>query len=296
MVLVERIREVAEAFDGVIGVSVRHLESGEEASVNGDVIFPTASVFKVPVLVELYRQVDSGRMNIDEKVLLLEKDMVPGSGILRELSEGLVLSVRDLINLMMILSDNTATDLITEKVGLENVNAMLRDLGFKKTTIVADCRDILFDLVGLNDVPDEERTMERYREAASASLGRGSWSLGVEGNDVTTPYEMTQLLGMIAEGKVADQESCDAILEIMGRCQTGGYRLSKYIPRQAVTIAHKTGSLPGIRNDCGVITLKATGEAYVISCFTKETKDVYSAEEVTALVSKAVYDHFKVKK
>ncbi len=295
MVLVERIREAAEAFDGVLGVSVRHLGTGEEASVNGDELFPTASVFKVPVLVELYRQVDSGRMDLDEKIFLLEKDMVPGSGILKELSEGLVLSVGDLINLMMILSDNTATDIITEKVGLENVKAMLGSLGFEKTKIVADCRDILFDLVGLNDVPDEEKTMELYREAASASLGRGSWSLGVEGNDVTTPDEMTRLLGMIAEGEAASRGSCDAILEIMGRCQTGGYRLPKYLPSGAVKIAHKTGSLPGIRNDCGVVTLKESGESYVISCFTKGAGDVYGAEEAIAKASKNVYDYFTEK-
>jgi beta-lactamase class A len=295
MVLVERIREAAEGFDGVLGVSVRHLGTGEEASVNGDELFPTASVFKVPVLVELYRQVDSGRMDLDEKIFLLEKDMVPGSGILKELSEGLVLSVGDLINLMMILSDNTATDIITEKVGLENVKAMLGGLGFEKTKIVADCRDILFDLVGLNDVPDEEKTMELYREAASASLGRGSWSLGVEGNDVTTPDEMTRLLGMIAEGEAASRGSCDAILEIMGRCQTGGYRLPKYLPSGDVKIAHKTGSLPGIRNDCGVVTLKESGESYVISCFTKGAGDVYGAEEAIAKASKNVYDYFTEK-
>jgi beta-lactamase class A len=295
MVLVERIREAAEVFDGVLGVSVRHLGTGEEASVNGDELFPTASVFKVPVLVELYRQVDSGRMDLDEKIFLLEKDMVPGSGILKELSEGLVLSVGDLINLMMILSDNTATDIITEKVGLENVKAMLGDLGFEKTKIIADCRDILFDLVGLNDVPDEEKTMELYREAASASVSGGSWSLGVEGNDVTTPDEMTRLLGMIAEGEAASRGSCDAILGIMGRCQTGRYRLPKYLPSGAVKIAHKTGSLPGIRNDCGVLTLKQSGEFYVISCFTKDAGDVYGAEEAIARASKNVYDYFSEK-
>jgi beta-lactamase class A len=293
MVLVERIREVAETFDGILGVSVKHLGSEEEASINGDVLFPTASVFKVPVLVELYRQVDSGKMDLDEKVVLLEKDMVPGSGILKELSEGLVLSNRDLINLMMILSDNTATDLITEKVGLENVNAMLGDLGFEKTKIVANCRDILFDLVGLNDVSDEEKTMELYRETASTSMGRGSWSLSVEKNDVTTPDEMTRLIGMIVEGKAASQGSCDAILEIMGRCQTGGYRLPKYLPSEVVTIAHKTGSLPGIRNDCGVVTLKKSSKSYVISGFTKDAGDVYGAEEALALTSKSVYDYFK---
>jgi beta-lactamase class A len=81
----------------------------------------------------------------------------------------------------------------------------------------------------------------------------------------------------------------------MGRCQTGGYRLPKYLPSGAVKIAHKTGSLPGIRNDCGVLTLKQSGESYVISCFTKDAGDVYGAEEAIARASKNVYDYFSEK-
>jgi len=89
MSLSELIREPVEAFDGKLGVSVKHLGTGEAASLNGDELFPTASVFKVPVIVELYRQVDAGAISLDEKVTLLERDKVPGSGILRELGEGL---------------------------------------------------------------------------------------------------------------------------------------------------------------------------------------------------------------
>ena len=136
MSLSELIREPAEAFDGKLGVSVKHLGLGEAASLNGDELFPTASVFKVPVIVELYRQVDAGAISLDEKVTLLERDKVPGSGILKELSEGLVLSIQDLVELMMILSDNTATDLVVETVGVENINANLRRLGLDGTPLL----------------------------------------------------------------------------------------------------------------------------------------------------------------
>ena len=292
MALLESIKEAADGFEGRLGVAVKHLGTGEAASLNGDELFPTASVFKVPVIVELYRQVEAGAVSLDEKVALREEDKVPGSGILKELSPGLMVTLCDLVSLMMILSDNTATDLLVEKVGMENVNANLRRLGLEKTRVVADCRDILFDLIGLNDLPDEEKTVDLFREKARGEPIGGSWSLGVEENDVTTPNEMLRLMEMIVEGEAATQESCDAILETMGRCQTGGYRISKYLPKEKVEVANKTGSLPGVRNDVGVVTLIDSGDRYILSCFTKEAADDFEAEEAIAKVSKNVYDHF----
>ena len=152
----------------MIGVAVKHLGTGEEASFNGDELFPMASVFKVPVIVELYKQVEAGRLSLDDKIMLKEADKVPGSGILRELSEGLGVTIKDLSRLMMILSDNTATDLIVERVGEDNVNATMKGLGLNKTIVVADCRDLLFDLVGANDLPEEEKTLSRYLQMAKA--------------------------------------------------------------------------------------------------------------------------------
>lgn len=87
MSLLELIRKPSEVFDGKLGISVKDLDSGEVASLNGGELFPTASVFKVPVIVELYRQVDAGAISLDERIILMERDKVPGSGILRELGE-----------------------------------------------------------------------------------------------------------------------------------------------------------------------------------------------------------------
>jgi beta-lactamase class A len=289
----ERIlREAAEGLDGVLGVSVKHLGTRAAASINGGELFPTASVFKLPVIVEFYRQVEAGGIGLDDKFILRERDKVPGSGILKELSEGLELSLRDLLELMMILSDNTATDIVTERVGKENVNATLRELGLTRTAVVHDCRDILFDLIGLDGLQDEEKTLELFRAEARRERMGGTWSLGVDGNNVTTPEEMLRLLELIVEGKAAGRESCDAILETMGRCQTGEYRIAKYLPRREIEFAHKTGSIPGIRNDVGVVTIRGTGERYLISCFTKAASDVYAAEEAIALASRSVYELF----
>lgn len=292
LTLLEKIKKVTKGFEGTLGVTVKNLGSGESASINGDDLFPTASVFKIPVIVEFYRQFESGVVSLDEKITLMDGDKVPGSGILKELSEGLELTYHDLLELMMILSDNTATDLIVEKVGKERVNATLRKLGLEKTLVVADCRDILFDLVGLSHLPDEEKTIASFNEKARSAPMGGTWSLSIEENDVTTPNEMLRLLEMIVDGEATSRESCDAILETMGKCQTGIYRISKYLPREEITFAHKTGSLPGIRNDVGIVTHLKTGQRYLLCCFTKDAENIYSAEEVIARVSEVVYDYF----
>jgi len=292
MTLDEALKEAAEGFKGVLGVSVKHLGTGEEASYNGDRLFPTASVFKVPVLVEFYRQAERGALSLDQQVVLTERDKVPGSGVLKELSEGLSVSLRDLLSLMMMVSDNTATDLIAGRVGFDNVNKTLDELGLQKTRVQKYCREILFDLVGVNDTPLEDMTIDLFGELSEDGEYDGSWSLGVEDNDVTTPNEMTRLLELIVNGEAAGRESCDEILAIMGKCQTGQYRIPKYLPKKEVVLQRKTGSLPGIRNDVAVVTVKSSDTKYILSCFTMDSEDVYEAEETIAEVSRGVYEHF----
>ncbi|MFP3951652.1 MAG: serine hydrolase [Candidatus Bathyarchaeia archaeon] len=295
MTLIEELEKASQGFDGILGVSIKNLDTGEEAGLNSGTLFPAASVFKVPVLIELFRQVDAGELDLEESVILRSGDRVPGSGVLKEMSEGLKITVKDLARLMMTVSDNTATDLIIKLVGKDRVNETISDLGLEETVVMTGCREILFDLVGLDDLPDEEKTIERFMEAAGVGEMDGTWSLGVEENNVTTPEEMMMLLKMIVRGEAASREGCDMILDIMSRCQTGRYRLAKYLPSQEISLIHKTGSLPGIRNDVGVVTVKDYGERYIISCFTKEASDVYEAEEVIALTSEHVYNYLNMR-
>lgn len=292
MSLQAAIEKQAEDFKGTLGVSVKHLKTGETANINGDMVFPTASVFKIPVIVEFFRQVDAGKISLEQQVLLREQDKVPGSGILKELSEGLPVSYKDLLSLMMIVSDNTATDLVTEIVGFDNINATMRKLGLRETKVIKYCRQILFDLVGINNLSIEEMTIDVFLRAAEEGDYKGSWSLETSDNDLTTPNEMNKLVELLVSGKAASRESCNEILNIMGKCQTGSYRIPKYLPQKEVVLQRKTGSLPGIRNDVGVITIKRTGEQYILSCFTMGAEDVYAAEEVIAKVSQAVFNYF----
>lgn len=292
MSLQAAIEKQAEDFKGTLGVSVKHLYTGESANINGDMVFPTASVFKIPVIVEFFRQVDAGTLSLKQQILLSERDKVPGSGVLKELTEGLPVTYKDLLSLMMIVSDNTATDLITEIVGFDNINTAMKSLGLKETHVTRYCRQILFDLVNINDLPPEEMTLDVFQKAAEKGDYKGSWSLETGDNNVTTPNEMNKLLELIIDGKAASRESCNKILDIMAKCQTGGYRIPKYLPQKEVLLQRKTGSLPGIRNDVGIITIKETNEKYTISCFTMGAEDVYAAEEVIARISQSVSDYF----
>lgn len=290
MSLKEKIIEATQGLKGTIGIAVKHLQTGEEALVEGDTLFPTASVFKLPLLVELYRQVEDGRINPDQKLVMEEKAKVPGSGIIRELSSGLEMKVGDYVTLMMVLSDNTATDILLDLVGIENVDRNLRRLGFEKTRVVASCADMLYDLAGLGDLKPEERNLKVYMERRKSNPD--SKALGTEDNDLTTPREMTRLLEGIFRGIVLSRSSCDMILGTMKKCQTGENRIPKYLPREKVEMARKTGSLSGIVNDVGIIYLRDKGEQYILCALTKGLAKSSEGEEAIAKVSKIAYDHF----
>jgi len=191
----------------------------------------------------------------------------------------------------MVVSDNTATDIILGIVGAERVNSAMRVLGLEKTTISASCRDIIFDGVGGSDLPDEERTLARYEALAAEARRRGGFS-GKTRNNVSTTDEMTVLLSLIVGGKAAGRDSCEAILGLMAKCQTGEARIAKYLPRDSVRVCHKEGTRLRLRNDVGVVTLLGLGERWVLSCFTNEVGDVNAAEEAIAKVSRNVYDYF----
>jgi beta-lactamase class A len=286
------IKKPTKDFNGVLGVSVKNLDNSESEKLNGEMLFPTASVFKLPVIVEFYRQIEQGELSLEQQVILREQDKVPGSGILKELEEGMPISYGDLLRLMMIVSDNTATDLIVEKVGFENINNTMKVLGLTNTRVTKYCREILFDLVGINDLDISEMTIEVFQNAIESVDYSGSWSLETGDNNVSTPLEMNTLLKLIETNKAVTRDSCQAILNIMTKCQTGMHRIPKYLPRKKVHLQRKTGSLPGIRNDVGIITIKGSGEKYALSCFTRKAEDIYEAEEVIARISQSVYNYF----
>jgi len=162
-----RIAAIAGEIDGVLGVYARDLRSGIEVAHNADTVFPTASVMKIPIIYELYRQVEAGKVELGRRLVLGEADMVPGSGVLQDLDLGLNPTIKDLATLMITVSDNAATDLVLAQIGLDALAETLHKLGLTRTTIPMTVRGLLYSTVGL-DATNPEHTYALYQERAAA--------------------------------------------------------------------------------------------------------------------------------
>jgi len=289
--LKSNLEEIEKEFEGTVGISVKNLGTGEEAMVNGSIIFPLASVLKIPAMVELYRQVDAGNISLDDKIEMTNYARVPGSGIIKELTPGLEMTVRDYRTLMMMISDNTATDMIIDLLGKEKINNTLIELGLKDT-MVATCREILFEILGLRDVDPKELTIDFWDETKK-KISKPSERHKRTLDNISTPLEMMKLLEKIYKGEAASRESCDEIMALMKRCKTGQNRISKHLPDD-IELAHKTGTISGVVNDVGIVFPKNKAP-YIICVFTKDIEgesEIYVpiGEETIAKASKIVYE------
>jgi beta-lactamase class A len=275
---------------GVVGVAAKHLETGERVSHNADTVFFTASTLKVPLLVELYRQVDAGIIDVNQRIDLTDALRVPGSGVLKELAAGLQPTVHDLALLMIIISDNTATDILYNRVGGDNINNTMRQLGLTHTHIPMPCRELLYSITGL-DVKNPAHTYQlasdRLKEREFVLEGDG---FSEEKSDVSSPNDMCHLLELIYEGDILSSQSREAVLDILKRQQ-----LSTVIPHalpSGTVVAHKTGSYRSVRCDVGIV-FSPTGP-YTVAIMAKQITDGdrLSVDASLAAISKAVYDEF----
>ena len=273
---------------GVVGVAAKHLETGERVSHNAETVFFTASTLKVPLLVELYRQVDAGIIDVNQRIDLTDALRVPGSGVLKELASGLQPTIHDLAMLMIIISDNTATDILYNQVGGDNINNTMRQLGLTHTHIPMPCRELLYSITGL----DTENPTHTY-QLASDRLKKREFVLEGDGfsedkSDVSSPSDMCRLLELIYDGDILSPQSREAVLDILKRQQ-----LSTVIPHAlpaGTVVAHKTGSYHTVRCDVGIV-FSPTGP-YTVAIMVKQMTagDRLSVDASLAAVSRAVYD------
>ena len=295
MKLMKDIRRIAGNLEGTMGMAIKHLETGEQVLINEDVVFPTGSVFKIYVLAELFKQVKEGKINLNDKIKTSQRSKIAGSGILKELDSELVLTVKDLAMLMITISDNTATDLLLNSVGIQNVNATIREVGLVDTTVILSTRELVgSELVGLNHIPAEKYDFDLIQNRISRrQFDQNSRSLQDTNNNVSTPWETLVLLEKIAKGTILDRESCDQMLSILKRCQHNN-SIPLLLPLKEVEIAHKTGNLPGIRADVGIVYMLEKQSRYILSAFVKKMPIGKEAEGELAIarVSKLVYDRF----
>lgn len=277
----DQVGAIVKAFRGRMGVAAIDVRTGETIAVDADSRFPTASTIKTAVMIEAWQQAAEGRLPMDTAVTLREADKVGGAGVLRGLHDGLVLSVADLIHLMIVLSDNTATNLLVERVGTARVNERLESYGLRDTKLF---RPTFRD--GRPDVlPDLER----------------EFGLGM-----TTPREMARLMAVIAEGKAVNRVASEAMLATLRRQQDRGF-IPRLIPTDdRIQIGNKTGTdeekhalkdglKRHVRADAAIVT--GPDFTYVIAIYARQVEDTRWGVDNEALttgarISRMIYDYF----
>jgi len=293
------MQRIVENFPGRIGVYAEHLESGIAAGVDPDSAYGMASTYKVPILVEMMARVEAGEWSLDMSIDLTVRDQHIGSGLLADLwAPGLTLSLKNLATMMIILSDNSATDMLIDRVGAAEVTARMRSLGLEKIRVDRTTLELILDYNGIDYEPVAEASLQEiteYRDQVSMSpeevaAARERFYEGPE--DMATARDMTALLITIAEGHALKPESCDVILEILERTRTGANRLRGLLP-PGTRLAHKTGTIGRILDDVGIIHLPDGLGRVAISVFTfADEPDGERAEAAIADLARSVYDFF----
>ena len=289
-----RLKSIAEGVGGTMGFAVRNERTGEEARLRADEIFPTASVFKIPLLVLLYELAERGRIDLDERVTLKESDLVPGSGVLKELAPGLRPTIRDLAKLMIVLSDNVATDAIWSLVSGESaVTKFMRDFGLRKTSVPWNTGDLLSLVVGIDPPYSRRESYERVTEKLLyLDYNRSGKAFQCDDeNNVTTPAEMMELLTLVMRREIVSEAACGEMLAIL-RAQQANDRIPLYLPRPW-DVAHKTGTIGPIRCDAGIIFMPE-GTNVVFCAFAKDVpvEEWVACDRAMAEAAFATYETF----
>lgn len=298
--------ELAKVTDGTVGVAVVHLESGRAAYLNRGQQFPMASTVKVPLAVQLLTRVDRGEIRLDSMITIQPGDLHPGSGTLTDLfsQPGVALSVRNLMELMLRISDNSATDILLRTAGgAAAVNARLAALG--GTGIRADRPTVrlIADYIGVKNLPGDDIPIAEFEKLSRAISDSGRIAalaaFAADPRDTSTPEGMAVLLEKIWRRQALSAANGELLLDIMYRCVTGAERIKGMLP-PGTRVAHKTGSLApsdGIRggrtvNDVGIIDLPGAAGHLVIVAFVKNANDAARGERAIAHIARAAYDYF----
>lgn len=252
----KEVRQIASGVDGVLGVTILDPMTGDRVSVNGGVVFTQASAIKLPVLVELMRQVEAGEQNLDEIVTLAASDIVPGSGVLQQLTPGKVsLSLRDVATLMVTVSDNTATNMVIDRVGMAKVSSEMSRLGLSSTKLQRKMQD------------------------------RTAWEENRE--NLSTPDEQARLLELLYKGEILSAESREEIDRILSIPKPG--HLRTLLP-EGTRVAHKTGTLSGVVVDVGIVYL--ADRPFIVSAMGNWLSDADEASRAISEIALTAYRYF----
>lgn len=252
--LERQLEAEAASVDGVVGYTLVDLTSGDRLGRLEHEVFPTASTIKIAILYELFKQVDEGKIRLDEPRTLDRRHAVGGSGILNELTAP-TLSVHDYATLMIVLSDNTATNVLIDAVGMQNVNSRMSALGLRQTRL-------------------------RRRMIDMEAARRGD-------ENVSTPAEIARLLEIVHRGEGLGTASQQALLAVLKKSKSSALRRS--VPPR-VEVANKPGGLEGVAVDAGIVYLEA--RPYIFSMMTTFLKENGAGDAAIERASRRAFDYF----
>lgn len=254
--LESRIQEIDQHLDGVMGVAIEDLTTGDHYFLHEDEVFAQASSIKITILANLYLQVQQGKLKLTDLHTVQLSDLVPDSDIMGGLTPGVTrLTLRDLATMMVAVSDNSATNVLIDRVGMQNVNAMLDSLGLTHT-----------------------RLRRKMMDLQAAKEGR---------ENISTPREMMTLLDALYHGKVLNKESTADFFKVLSTNK------DSWIPRDLpadLKIANKPGALEAVRNDSGIVFVE--DRPYGICVMTAFLRNERDGEEAISKVSLATWQMF----
>ncbi len=266
-----RLLPAIKSHNGHIAVSVKHLSSGESYYWNADEPMPTASLIKLPVMIEAYQQVAEGKIKLSDPLTLRKEDEVPGSGVLTDLfSPGITFPLRDAVRLMIDVSDNTATNLVLDKIGIGATAKRMEEWGFPNTKIHSK---------------SFRRDTSVFPER-SKQFGLGS----------TTAREMVSILEKLHQGKLVSPDACKEMITILKRCDDRD-KFPRLLP-PGVQVAHKTGWVSDVSTDAGILYWAKGPVALCVLTSGNEDKRWSvdnAAHLLCAKIAREVYDYFNDK-
>ncbi|MFA9560560.1 serine hydrolase [Evansella sp. AB-rgal1] len=291
MGIIEKLQKIVDEAPGKFGVAIKHVEKGEGLHINSEAKFELASVVKIPILVALYKEVAAGNIRIDERVQFEHHDMVPGSGVIKDLDLGLAMTIKDLATLMIIISDNTATDKLLSILGKEKVNEHMLALGFENLCVHETIWELLALRVAVDPEPFSQQKFDEITELLTIGVDESLVpSEDFASNNIARAQDLNLLLEKIVLSDGMEEETSKQILEILSR-QQSTRRLPNKLPRGTKT-ANKTGTIAGSINDSGIIYLPDNKGTVLISVLSCGNPTVEAGEEVISTLASAVYDYF----
>ena len=255
-VLHQKITNLLAAYTGRWGIVIINKSTEEVLAINPERLFPAASMIKVPIMYEIMKQAAEGTIDLEASLAVTNDVRVGGAGILQELRPGIIMTVRELVTLMIVLSDNTATNMLIELVGMHAVNTTMTDLGLKSTVLRRQMMDF-----------------------AAAQAGK---------ENSTCAADVALLFQIIDSHRHLPLEYGTLMMDILKRQQVRD-KLPFYLPEEIV-LANKTGTLAGVEHDGGILFLPRS--SYIIAILTADLTINYQGLQLVASIGKVIYDHF----